>query len=423
MEQMRGEESRDFHFAIGTSRVTEQARIPFLQHFFDMQPAPRFDARWSGAQRAPVARLGRYSIIGKLRTRGRADLSVGLPEGACRADELVVIRTWATDAPEGLARELPPEVELSSTLRHDNLVRALGVGYEAGRLFIVSEYLEGTTLRRLIRWLSERGQQLPNAALARVLLGIFAAVEHAERSARTPDERAIVQLPVGSDDVFVTYDGDVKLLGFKPGSARVAAAGGQPSVTPAAVDDLLSNQQSPALSAVLARIGSRLPSASVIGLWQIARTLQLWQTEELDSDGRAELAAVMAGVLPDARATRRAQLAKACARVLRDRETSDESGEVLAESPPVSGYRIMRPGGAVRPSVASWLSPELSTSASSTTALARLASSDARAGHGVTVPRRRRGSGGPWLTSAWVPIVLVLMALALALAIFGVRYP
>jgi hypothetical protein len=385
-----------------------------------MQPALRFDARWSGAQHVPVAFFDRYSIIGKLRTPGRADLSIGLPEGACSVDELVVIKTLASAAPERAAREVPPEIELSSTLRHDNLVRTLGVGYEAGRHFVVREYLEGTTLRRLLRWLSERGQKLPDEAVVRILLGIFGAVEHADRSARTPEGRAIVHQLIAADDVFVTYDGGVKLLGFKPGTARVPAAGGEPSVVaPAAVDDLLSNQQSPALSAVLARIGSRLPSASLIGLWQIARMLQIWQTEELESDGRVELAAVMAGVLPEGRATRRAQLATACARVLREREVSVESGDGLAESPPVSGYRITRLDGSLgAASVLSWPPPEV---AAPTTALARLASSDASAGYRMPVPRGRRAIGWRWPTSSWISIVLLLTAIAIA--IFGVRYP
>lgn len=350
---------------------------------------------------------GRYSIIGKLRSQGRADISIGLPRGARSVEQLVVIKTLAPATLEGGERELPPEIELSSILYHDNLVRTLGVGYEAERHFVVSEYLEGTTLRRLLRWLSERGQKLPNAAVARILLAIFAAVEHADRAAETPEARAIVHQPIGAEDVFVTYDGAVKLLGFKSEPARVAAAGGAPSASPAAVDDLLSNQQSPELATVLARIGKRVPSAAVVGLWQIARMLQLWLADELGSDGRAELATVMAGVLPEGRAQRRAQLATACGRVLRASDASAESDHAPADVPPVSGCRISGPDGAFgATALARGVSPE---AAMSSTALVRLVPSDA------TGQRAARGGGHRWLVRSGISFVLVLTALTIML--------
>jgi hypothetical protein len=375
-----------------------------------MHSVSGFDALRSGTHRVPGSLLcSRYSIIGKLRSQGRADISIGLPRGALAVQDLVVIKTLASDPLERAEREMPPEIELASTLQHDNLVRTLGVAHEADRHIIVSEYLEGTTLRRLLRWLSDRGQRLPNAAIARILLGIFAAVEHADRSAETAEARALVHQPIVAEDVFVTYDGAVKLLGFKPERARVAAAG---AVTRAAVDDLLSNQHSPELAAVLARIGTRGPSATVIGQWQVARMLQLWQADELESDGRAEFAAVMAGVLPEGRAQRRAQLATACARVLRANEAAVEAGNLLSEPPPLSGYRIAGLDGArsAAASGAPWPPSDLGVP---TTALARLASNDAP---GKPAPR---AVVLPWLLRSGISIALVLVAIGLAL--FGLR--
>jgi serine/threonine-protein kinase len=234
------------------------------------------------------------------------------------------------------------EVEVASTPRHENLARVLECGSQAGGHFIISEYLEGTTLRRLLRWLAARGQKLPDAAVARILLGLFAAVEHANHWARTPQVRALVHQPIDTADVFITYAGEVKVLGFKPARARDAALDGEPSAQPgverAAVDDLLSTQQSPALSAALARIGNRLSTASLIGLWQVARMLRDWQSSELGSDGLAELREVMGSVQPEARAERRRQLEAAVARVLRAREEA----EPAADAAPISGFRLSR---------------------------------------------------------------------------------
>ncbi|HWO11611.1 MAG TPA: PEGA domain-containing protein, partial [Polyangiaceae bacterium] len=214
-------------------------------------------------------------------------------------------------------------------------------------------------LQRLLDWLRAREQKLSDAAVARVLLALFGAVQHASHCAATPATRALVNQVVAAEDVFVTCKGDVKLLGFKPASRPSAGNAADPSeegpgATPpearqAAVDALLSGQRSPELGALLARMKARLSPSSTVGLWQVSRALQAWQEESLGSDGRAELAAVMAKLLPDGRATRRAHLVTACARVRRlqvARETAlaadAEGGD---EAAPVSGFR-MAGGGA-----------------------------------------------------------------------------
>jgi hypothetical protein len=314
-----------------------------------MTLALKLDAPPSGAGHAPHALArDRFSTLGKLRGSGRAEVFVGLPKTAKLATELVVIKTYpALLAGEAISREF----ELATMLRHENLVRVLGNGEDEGRPFIVSEYLEGTTLERLLRWLESRGQKLPNAGLARILLGMFAAVEHADRWVRAADVRALVHQPITSDDIFITYEGDVRLLGFKPMRPRQAAGSdGTVGVRPA-VDDLLQSQRSPELGALLARIGKRVSAASVLGLWQIARALHDWQADELQSDGRGELASAMSGVFPERRAARRAQLEAACNRVLRAREeTLDAEGAGSVDAPPASGFRPSSPENRLVPS-------------------------------------------------------------------------
>lgn len=298
----------------------------------------------------------RYTVVGKLRASGRAELSICLPRGAHRVDDVVLVKTFAADVLERTGdHDLPSELELCSRLHHDNIVRTLGCGSDEGKDFIVTEYLEGITLRRLLEWLHTHGARLADAAVARVLLGVFAAVEHATRCAVTPSARALVHEVVAAEDVFITCKGDVKLLAFKPSSRFDGAADDSAIIDRSAVDALLTTQRSPELSLVLARVGARLAPSSVLGLWQIARALESWQEQELCSDGRVELAAMMAKLLPEGRATRRAHLEAACARVRRLQlareesaasaggalrvEAASEPSEAAEDAPPVSGFR------------------------------------------------------------------------------------
>ena len=293
----------------------------------------------------------RYTVVGKLRASGRAELSICLPRGAHRVDDVVLVKTFAPGALERGVGGVPDEIELASRLHHDNIVRTLGCGTDDGKDFIVTEYLEGLTLRRLLEWLHGHGEKLVDAAVARVLLGIFAAVEHATRCATTSAARTLVHQVVAAEDVFITCKGDVKVLGFKPAS-RFDGSDASALMERAAVDALLSTQRSAELATVLARVGARLSPSSVLGLWQIARALESWQEQSLGSDGRDELAAVMAKLLPEGRATRRAHLEAACARVrLRLAQEQDEpapltsvgnleaTAEAAEDAPPVSGFR------------------------------------------------------------------------------------
>jgi protein tyrosine kinase len=323
-----------------------------------MTYALRLDARSNRADRMAVSvPRSRYTVVGKLRASGRAELSICLPRGAHRVDDVVLVKTFAAGVLERVGDELPAEIELSTRLHHENIVRTLGCGSEEGKDFVVTEYLEGITLRRLLEWLHTHGEKLPDAAVVRVLLGVFSAVEHATRCAGTPEARALVHQVVAAEDVFVTCKGDVKLLAFKPSTRFDGVAESSPIIDRAAVDALLTTQRSAELSLVLARVGARLAPSSVLGLWQIARALESWQEQSLCSDGRAELAGVMAKLLPEGRATRRAHLEAACARVRRlqlareesvtpaadargvETREASETSEASDDAPPVSGFR------------------------------------------------------------------------------------
>jgi hypothetical protein len=347
-----------------------------------MMPALRVEHRLNDALREPVLSLHSYTLVGKLRGTGRAEIAICLPKHAQSSRDVVVVKrlpasslSFTTLRHTGLGRAglgysalgqiggVHDEVELAATVRHGNIVRTLGVGHEGGRSFIVNEYLEGTTLRRLVRGLAARSLNLHNAAVGRILLGILAAVEHSDQVAKTPGARSLVGQTILADDVYVTFEGDVKLLGFKPSgrqqlageAGRAARNGAAPNgVAPngaapnggaipndvAAVDVLLSTHRSPELAAWLARIGRRISARSSIGLWQVACSLQAWQTDKLRSDGRVELAEAMQLVAPELRATRRAQLEAACARALSAPEANPNlASDPSEEPPPVSGAR------------------------------------------------------------------------------------
>ena len=69
------------------------------------------------------------------------------------------------------------EAKAASQLKHPNIIPIYEIGRAAGRAFIVSEYIEGTDLRRHLK---RRGKMKPQQA-ARIASGIARALHHAHR--------------------------------------------------------------------------------------------------------------------------------------------------------------------------------------------------------------------------------------------------
>jgi protein tyrosine kinase len=285
----------------------------------------------------PLEGLARYVLLRPLPCGLRSEVGVGVARGAEALSQAVVIKRYFRHAPGAALDGLTEELELAKRLSHPNIARTLAVGIDADRAFVVSEYLEGVTLQALLRRVKVAGAVPGDAAVARILLAIVYAVAHAGRHAASAQSRAIVDGLVAAEDVFITHDGAVKLLGFKYrfDTARKAAASSaeeSPDETSsAAIDALLSMHLTPPLRVVLATATSTAlrPFEQLL---HVGRVLAGWQTAVLGSDGRAELAALVDGMFPSARLQQRARLDVAIEGAARARVAKTSSGTFTVAS-------------------------------------------------------------------------------------------
>ncbi len=172
-----------------------------------------------------AATFGKYKLFASLGRGGMADVFLAVSRGPLGFNKLVVVkrlRATLADDPSFLNMFLD-EARLAARLNHPNVVHTYEVGEEGGSFFIAMEYLEGQSLNRVIKDLAKRGEQLDEAVCARIISDALAGLHHAH-TLRDYDGRPleIVHRDVSPHNVFVTYDGQVKLVDF--GIAKAASS-------------------------------------------------------------------------------------------------------------------------------------------------------------------------------------------------------
>jgi Tol biopolymer transport system component len=147
------------------------------------------------------ARVGVYEIRGPLGSGGMGEIYRAWDGRLGREVAVKVLAESAAGDPDR-RRRFEQEAKAAGTLNHPNVLAVYDVGTHESLPYIVSELLEGDTLRALIR----AGG-----------LTVRKAVEHAVQIARglaAAHQRGIVHRDLKPENVFVTRDGHVKILDF-----------------------------------------------------------------------------------------------------------------------------------------------------------------------------------------------------------------
>ncbi|HEY7214762.1 MAG TPA: protein kinase, partial [Thermoanaerobaculia bacterium] len=156
---------------------------------------------------SPGTRLGSYEIIAPLGSGGMGEVYRGRDSRLNRDVAVKVLAHRLTGNPEALAR-FKREAQAVAALSHPNVLALFDYGESDGTVFAVMELLDGETLR---------------ARLTSGPLPQRKAVEYAVQIARglaAAHERGIVHRDLKPENVFLTRDGQVKILDF--GLARLA---------------------------------------------------------------------------------------------------------------------------------------------------------------------------------------------------------
>lgn len=153
------------------------------------------------------ARLGPYEILGLIGAGGMGEVYRARDTRLRRTVAVKILSNVDTTAPDRLER-FAREAQAAAALNHTNLLVVYDVGVDEHRPFIVSELLEGETLRDALTLRTGWPVRKALDAAVQICRGLAAAHTH-----------GIVHRDLKPENIFICDDGIVKILDF--GLARL----------------------------------------------------------------------------------------------------------------------------------------------------------------------------------------------------------
>jgi len=161
--------------------------------------------------------VGRYEVLGKLATGGMAEILLARLSGPADFVRAVVIKRILSQyaSNESFVAMFLDEARIVAKIRHPNVVQVQELGQDEGGVFLVLEYVAGENLSSVLKRATAVGEKLEAALVAHVVAEACAGL-HAAHELVTDDGRSenLVHRDVSPQNLFVAYDGHVKLLDF-----------------------------------------------------------------------------------------------------------------------------------------------------------------------------------------------------------------
>ncbi|MDQ3265263.1 MAG: protein kinase [Myxococcota bacterium] len=164
----------------------------------------------------PLRRFGQYYLVQKLAEGGMAEIFLAKQVGAEGFERDVVVKLMLehfTNSRDFVDMFLD-EARLAARLHHPNVVQISDLGVADGRYFLCMEYLAGEDLQTVIERGAQRGEQVPLGVAARIILMALEGLEYAHDYTEGGARTHLVHRDVSPSNIFVTFQGNVKVLDF-----------------------------------------------------------------------------------------------------------------------------------------------------------------------------------------------------------------
>ncbi len=149
---------------------------------------------------------GRYQLIERVGSGGMAQVYKAQDKALGRIVAIKMLHESMT-SDEGFLQRFQREAHAAANLTHPNIVTVHDIGQDGNRYYIVMEYVEGRTLKQMIRQYNGNGRAMPISRALDLVIQICAGIGYAHRA-------EIVHCDVKPHNVLVTRDDRVKVADF-----------------------------------------------------------------------------------------------------------------------------------------------------------------------------------------------------------------
>jgi hypothetical protein len=162
--------------------------------------------------------FGRYTIIRKLAKGGMAEVFLARAVGPMGFEKTVVLKRMLPELAqdEAFVQMFLAEARLAASFTQPHLAQVFDFGQHDGTLFIAMEYVDGPTLRALIRRTRALGFSLPCDVVARIFADACAGLHYVHELKDSVSGRPLqlVHRDISPENVIISQAGVVKVLDF-----------------------------------------------------------------------------------------------------------------------------------------------------------------------------------------------------------------
>lgn len=154
----------------------------------------------------PIILNGRYELLERIGSGGMAQVYKAQDRALGRIVAIKALHESLTSDP-GFLDRFRREAHAAANLSHPNIVTVHDIGQDGNRHYIVMEYVEGQTLKQIIRAFNDQGQLMPINQALDLIIQASAGLGYAHRA-------NLVHCDIKPHNILVTRDARVKVADF-----------------------------------------------------------------------------------------------------------------------------------------------------------------------------------------------------------------
>ncbi|WP_395806666.1 protein kinase [Archangium minus] len=178
--------------------------------------------------------VGKYQLVRKLAAGGMAEVFLAKAAGPMGFEKTLVVKRILPELAEepAFVQMFLSEAKLAARLTHPNIAQIFDFGEADGAYFLAMEYIDGPSLRQVIKRAATQGVSLPPTLCARLISHACEglAFAHDFVDPDTGEQQGLIHRDVSPDNILLSRQGAVKVVDF-----GIAKAAGQSHKTESGV--------------------------------------------------------------------------------------------------------------------------------------------------------------------------------------------